>query len=233
MPRKQSLEDTNYCPDQERRKKRKIYNASRTRAQIRTANSKRRKEKRYVENLNRSKKKIQLENSKRTKEKIQLQNSKRTKEKIKLVNAGRKLKSDSTGMEYNLSSPFPPTVDQLNFCGQILGNSIASLFSQQTPSPEISYAAIVAEQLKSYTQPLIELTMHQFQDECCDRLFGDLNFAKASANKALDTLEKILVINDHYQLMQDFSVWDIFNPPTLTELKHLSARHPYQPISDL
>ena len=33
--------------------------------------------------------------------------------------------------------------------------------------------------------------------------------------------------------MWDFNVWDIFNPPSLTELKLLSSRHPYQPISEL
>ena len=33
--------------------------------------------------------------------------------------------------------------------------------------------------------------------------------------------------------MYDFNVWDIFNPPSLTDLKLLSKRHPYQPISEL
>eukprot|EP00495_Collosphaeridae_sp_1-RS-2012_P003938 TRINITY_DN3257_c0_g1_i1.p1 TRINITY_DN3257_c0_g1~~TRINITY_DN3257_c0_g1_i1.p1 ORF type:complete len:139 (+),score=32.54 TRINITY_DN3257_c0_g1_i1:146-562(+) len=33
--------------------------------------------------------------------------------------------------------------------------------------------------------------------------------------------------------MLDFSVWDIYNPPSLSELKLLSKRHPYQPISEL
>ena len=74
--------------------------------------------------------------------------------------------------------------------------------------------------------------MHQFELECCHRLFGDISFAKAAANKALNNLDKILLLNDHYQLMWDFNVWDIFNPPSLTELKQLSMRHPYQPISE-
>ena len=33
--------------------------------------------------------------------------------------------------------------------------------------------------------------------------------------------------------MWDFEVWDIYHPPSLTELKQLSARHPYQPVSAL
>ena len=136
-------------------------------------------------------------------------------------------------MEYDISCPFPPTAEQLNFCGKILGNSIAALFAQQSPSPEISYAAVVGEQLRSYARPMIDFTMNTFDLECCDRLFGDLSFAKAAANKALNNLEKILLFNDHYQLMYDFKVWDIFNPPSLTELKLLSRRHPYQPISEL
>ena len=114
-----------------------------------------------------------------------------------------------------------------------MGNSIAALFAQQSPSPEISYAAVVAEQLRSYTRPIIDFTMHQFELECCHRLYGDLSFAKAAANKALDNLDKIHLLNDHYQLMWDFNVWDIFNPPSLKELKLLSTRHPYQPISAL
>ena len=114
-----------------------------------------------------------------------------------------------------------------------MGNSVAALFAQQSPSPEISYAAIVAVQLRSYTQPIIDFTVNQFKQECCDRLFGDLNFAKAAANKALNNLDKILLLNNHYRLMWDFSVWDIYNPPSLSELKLLSKRHPYQPISEL
>ena len=143
------------------------------------------------------------------------------------------MQSDKSGKEYDTSSPFPPTAEQLRFTGKILGNSVAALFAQQTPSPEISYAAVVAEQLRSYTQPIIDFTINQFKQECCDRLLGDLNFAKASANKALDNLEKIHLLNNHYQLMSDFSVWDIHNPPSITELKLLSKRHPYQPISEL
>ena len=144
-----------------------------------------------------------------------------------------KLKSDISGMEYDTSSPFPPTAEQLTFTGQILGNSVAALFAQQSPSPEISYAAVVGEQLRSYTRPILDYTMNQFELECCHRLFGDLNFAKAAANKALNNLDKIHLINDHYQLMWDFSVWDICNPPSLKELKLLSTRHSYQPISQL
>ena len=136
-------------------------------------------------------------------------------------------------MAYDISSPFPPTADQLTYTGKILENSIAALFAQQSPSPEITYAAVVAEQLRSYTRPIIEFTISQFEYECCHRLFGDLNFAKAAANKALNNLDKILLINNHYQLMCDFSVWDICNPPSLTELKLLSTRHPVQPISGL
>ena len=135
-------------------------------------------------------------------------------------------------MEYDISSPFPPTAEQLTYTGKILENSIAALFAQQSPSPEMSYAVVVAEQLKSYTRPIIDYTVHQFKYECCHRLFGDFNFAKAAANKALSNLDKVLLINDHYQLMCDFSVWDIYNPPSLTELKLLSTRHPYQPISE-
>ena len=143
------------------------------------------------------------------------------------------MKSDISGMEYDISSPFPPTAEQLTFTGRILENSIAALFAQQSPSPEISYAAIVAEQLRSYTRPIIDFTINQFEHECCHRLIGDLNFAKATANKALNNLDKILLLNNHYQLMWDFSVWDVWNPPSLTELKLLSKRHPYQPVSEL
>ena len=75
--------------------------------------------------------------------------------------------------------------------------------------------------------------MNTFDLECCDRLFGNLSFAKAAANKALNSLDKVLLFNDHYQLMYDFNVWDIFNPPSLNDLKLLSKRHPYQPISEL
>ena len=33
--------------------------------------------------------------------------------------------------------------------------------------------------------------------------------------------------------MSDFSVWDVYNPPSLEELKQLATRHPFQPISAL
>ena len=138
------------------------------------------------------------QNPKRTKAERQADNLKQ--------NRKRRLKSDISGMEYDISSPFPPTADQLSFCGKILGNSIAALFAQQSPSPEISYAAVLGEQLRSYARPIINFTMNTFDLECCDRLFGDLSFAKAAANKALNNLEKILLFNDHYQLMYDFKV---------------------------
>ena len=160
-------------------------------------------------------------------------NSRRIKADIKAQNEKRSLKSDTSGKEYDISSPFPPTAEQLRFTGMILGNSVAALFAQQTPPPEISYAAFVAEQLRSYTQPIIDFTINQFKQECCDRLLGDVNFAKAAANKALNNLEKIVILNNHYQLMWDFTVWDIYNPPSLSELELLSKRHPYQPISEL
>ena len=66
------------------------------------------------------------------------------------------MKTDISGMAYDTSSPFPPTVEQLSFTGQILGNAIAGLFAQQAPSPEISFANVVAEQLKTYTKPIID-----------------------------------------------------------------------------
>ena len=68
----------------------------------------------------------------------------------------RKLKSDISEMEYDISSPFPPTAEQLTYTGKILENSIAALFAQQSPSPEMSYAVVVADQLKSYTRPIID-----------------------------------------------------------------------------
>ena len=223
MPRKRKIEDSDYAPELDKIKKRRMYNSRRTKAS------------RKLENLQQHSKRTRedrrLENSLRTKEKRKVENSKRTKEKRKLENAARRLKSDITGMEYDVASPFPPTTEQLRFTGQILGNSIAALFAQQSPSPEISYAAVVAEQLTSYTRPIIDFTLYQFRNECCLKQFGDINISRAAANKALNSLDKILLINDHYQLMFDFSVYDIYNPPSLTELKKLSTRHPYQPVS--
>ena len=125
----------------------------------------------------------------------------RSKAARQAENKKRPLQSDQSGKEYDTSSPFPPTAEQLTFTGKILGNSVAALFAQQAPSPEISYAAVVAEQLRSYTKPIIDFTLYQFEQECCDRLFGDFNFAKAAANKALNNLEKIVLLNDYYQLM--------------------------------
>ena len=133
---------------------------------------------------------------------------------------------------YDLSSPFPPTEKQVKLCGRILSNSIAALYAQQAPPPEISYAAVVAEELASYTRPIIDFAMHEFRHQCNFRKSGDFNFSKAAANKALDTLDKILLINEHYQLMFDVSVWDVLNPASLNQLKQLSSRYPYQPISE-
>ena len=135
--------------------------------------------------------------------------------------------------EYNVSSPFPPTEEQVHYCGQILSNSVAALFAMQAPPAEIAYAAVVAEELKLYSKPIIEFAMHKFREECCFTAIEDVNLAKASANKALSTLDKILVMNNHYQLMSDFNVWDVYNPPSLKKLKQLASRHPFQPISAL
>ena len=143
------------------------------------------------------------------------------------------MKSDTSGMEFDLSSPFPPTLEQVNLCGHILSNSIAALFSQQSPPAEISYSVLVVEQLKVYITPIIEHKIFCFNQECCFKLSGDVNFAKGSANKALNTLDKLLLFNNHYQLMSDFKIWDIQNPPCLLELKKLASRHPYQPQSSL
>ena len=81
-------------------------------------------------------------------------------------------------MSYDTSSPFPPTIDQLRFTGQILGNAVAGLFAQQSAAPEISYAVVVAQQLRSYVQPLIEYTMYTFRYECCYELSGDINYGR-------------------------------------------------------
>ena len=143
------------------------------------------------------------------------------------------MKSDYCGMEFDLKSPFAPTVEQVNLCGHILSNSIAAVFSQQSPPAEISYSVLIVEQLKLYMTPIIEYTMNCFRQECCNKLDGDINFAKASANKALNTLDKMLLFNNYYNLMTDFEVYDLWNPPTLLELNKLASRHPYQPQSSL
>ena len=143
------------------------------------------------------------------------------------------MKSDYSGMEFDLKSPFAPTVEQVNLCGHILSNSIAAVFSQQSPSPEISYSVLIVEQLKLYITPIIEYTMSCFRQECCTQLDGDINFGKASANKALNTLDKMMLFNNYYNLMTDFEVYDLWNPPTLLELNKLASRHPYQPQSSL
>ena len=172
------MDEEEFDPELERSKKRKIWNSRRSKLS------------RKIDNAN--------QHSKRSTDDRRKDNAKQ--------NPKRKLKSDISGMEYDTSSPFPPTVEQLTYTGKILENSIAALFAQQSPSPEISYAVVVAEQLRSYTRPIIDFTMHQFEYECCQRLFGDLNTAKAAANKALHNLDKVLLINDHYQLMRDLSV---------------------------
>ena len=234
MPRKRTFDDDEFDPKSEKIIKRRKYNSRRTKA-ARIEENRKRKGKPRLDNKKR-KGKSRLDNEKR-KGKLRLDNEKRIgkkrldnkkrKGKQRRDNEQRKLKSDILGMAYDTSSPFPPTTDQLRFTGQILGNAIAGLFAQQSASPEISYAAVIAEQLKSYVQPLIEYTMNTFRNECCYELSGDINHGKAAANKALDTFDKILVINDHYELMWDFEVWDIYHPPSLAELKQLSARHPH------
>ena len=126
---KKAVADDEYDPEMEKIKKRKTYTARRSRSSIKSNNLKRKRSKaeRKADNLK--------------------QNPKRSKAYIKDGNSRRKLKSDISGMEYDISSPFPPTAEQVTFTGKILGNSIAALFAQQSPSPEISYAVVVAEQL--------------------------------------------------------------------------------------
>ena len=131
-PRKRTFDDENYDPGLERVKKRRIYNSRRTKADIKASNE------------NRSKAARKAENKKRSKAAIKAENKKRSKADIKASNEKRPLNSDTSGKEYDTSSPFPPTAEQLRFTGKILGNSVAALFAQQAPSPELSYAAIVA-----------------------------------------------------------------------------------------
>ena len=132
-----------------------------------------------------------------------------------------------------MSSPLPPTIDQVNLCGQNLSNSLAAMFSQQSPPAELSYAFIMADELMMYTTPIISHTMHCFRMECCYNFYGELIVGKAVANKALRSLEKILVLNDHHQIIFDLGVWDIFNPPSLVDLKKLATYYPCQPLSDM
>ena len=241
VKRKRSTDD-DYNPKEEATKKRKKQrsrrsaqrrreNSKRTTDQIRRDNSKKTIDQIRRNNSKRTTDQIRRENSKRTTDQIRRANSKRTKEQIRKQNSKRP-RLDAAEMTYDIASPFPPTKTQVKLCGQILSNSIAAMFSQQTPSPEISYAVVVAEQLKAYTRPIIDFAMHQFRNECCFRSSGDLNFSKAAANKALSTLDKMLLMNEHHQLMSDFEVWDVFNAPSLNQLKQLSTRHPYQPISE-
>ena len=219
-----------------RRAARKKENVKRSKATIRLNNiknnPKRKKVERRQENSQRTTDQRKQENSKRTNEQRKQENSKRTKEQRRLENSARGRKKGLAEMRYDISSPYPPTKQQVNFCGQILTNSIAALFAQQSPAAEITYASTVSEELISYTRPIIDFAMHQFRHECGFRFSGDLSFTLASANKALATLDKILVLNNQYQLMFDFNVWDVQNAPSLRQLKQLSARHPFQPISE-
>ena len=182
-------------------------------------------------------KKKRLSNKRRKKQVIKRANDNRDPEVIKRANdsrnAGRKMKSAYSGLVYDLNSPFPPTLEQVGACGHILSNSIAAVFAQQSPPAEISYSVLVVEELKLYITPIMEYTMYKFNQECCLKTKGDIDFGKASANEALNTMDKLLLFNNHYQLMDDFTVWDIYNPPTLLELKKLASRHPYQPQSSL
>ena len=105
------------------------------------------------------------------------------------------------GKKYYTSSPSPPTEEQVHQCGQILCNSIAALFYQQAPAPEISYAVVVAEELRGFSKPFLNFTLNQFRHECCNTVIEDVNLSKAAANMALHSLDKMLVMNFHYQLM--------------------------------
>ena len=162
-----------------------------------------------------------------------MENRKRSKGARKVENSRRRAKSNLSGMAYDPNSPFPPTMAQINLCGQILPNSVAAMFAQQSPPAELSFPFMMSVELMRYTNPIIAHTMLCFRIECCFDFYGDLNVGKASANKALMSLEKILLLNDHYQMIFDLGVWDIFNPPSLIDLKKLAARHPYQPLSAL
>ena len=62
--------------------------------------------------------------------------------------------------EYHTSSPFPPTKEQVHQCGQVLGNSVAALFAQQGPAAEISFAIVVAEELRLFSRPIMDFAMH-------------------------------------------------------------------------
>ena len=152
---------------------------------------------------------IQNANKLRKEEDRQKENKLRKKEdrqKENKLRKKRRMKSDISGMEFDLNSPFPPTLEQVNLCGHILSNSVAAVFSQQSPPEEISYSVMVVEQLKLYITPIIEQTMYCFNKECYFQLSGDLDFAKASANKALNTFDKLLLFNNHYQLKSDFEI---------------------------
>ena len=249
MGRKRPRSDEEYTPESERRKKKRLSNKRRKEQVIKRANDNRDPEiiKRANDNRdpeiikrandNRDPEVIKTANDNRDPEVIKRANDNRNPEVIKRANdsrnAGRKMKSDYSGLVYDLNSPFPPTLEQVGACGHILSNSIAAVFAQQSPPAEISYSVLVVEELKLYITPIMEYTMYKFNQECCLKTKGDIDFGKASANKALNTMDKLLLFNNHYQLMDDFTVWDIYNPPTLLELKKLASRHPYQPQSSL
>jgi hypothetical protein len=166
-PRKRTFDEDDYNPELERVKKKRIHNSKRSRSVIKTYNDKISKTVRKAYNDKRSKTVIKAynekrsktvrkaENAKRSQAVIKAYNDKRSKTDRKAENQRRPKKSSKSGKEYDTSSPFPPTAEQLRFIGRILENSVAALFAQQTPSPEISYAAVVAEQLRSYTQPIL------------------------------------------------------------------------------
>ena len=232
MAKSRSVREEDYDPQEEAKKKRKRQR-SRRRAARKQENLKRSKHQRKKENSKRSKDQIKKENSKRSADQRKKENSKRTKDQIQKQNLKRlKEKRRMESSVYDVASPFPPTEKQVKLCGRILSNSIAALYAQQAPPPEISYTAVVADEVTSYTRPIIDFAMHEFRQQCNFRESGDFNFSKAAANKALNTLDKILLINEHYQLMFDFNVWDVLNPPSLYQLKQLSSRHPCQPISE-
>ena len=245
MGRKRSLSDEEYSPELEKRMKKRVRNLRRSKAKrkadakrkskeaIKKSNDNRKSDAIKKANEDRSPGAIKKANDGRGKKKRVEENKRRNPEAIKKANDARKKKSDHSGLEYDLNSPFPPTLEQADLCGHILSNSIGAAFAQQAPPPEICYSLLMVDELKLYIAPIIEYTIVCFNQECCFKSHGDINFGKASANKALNTLDKLLLFNNHYQLMNDFMVWDMYNPPSLFEVKKLATRHPYQPQSSL
>ena len=106
-------------------------------------------------------------------------NARRTAEQRRRENAQRKNRIKCE--EYDTSSPFPPTEEQVHQCGQNIGNSIAAFFAQQAPVSEISYALVVAKELRLFSKPILDFTMHQFRQECCVNLIWDVNLSKEAA----------------------------------------------------